>query len=247
MKNLKLIFLFILFQTSFTFAQNYSFISKNLHKMTDEEMMNNQTQLTADIPLYDVEGNTIEPSQINDIMNSGNFFPVVYGDKNHVPKAIIFRKSTKEEKESFMQAMRNRDPNANFTPGQKAADFIAYDIDGKKIDLKSLKGKVVVLNFWFTSCPPCVAEMPELNKLVDKYKDVTFIGITFDKKEKVKKFLKSHDFKYQLVSDNEGVINDYKVIGFPTHFLIDKDGKIVMRKVGNYVKELDEKLSLLTK
>ncbi|HIE45132.1 MAG TPA: TlpA family protein disulfide reductase [Flavobacteriaceae bacterium] len=247
MKNIKLLLIILLIQTTSLFAQNYSFISKDLHLMSEKEMMDNQVVISGDIPMYNINGDNIEPSQINDLMSSGNFIPVVFGDKNFKAKAIVFRKTTKEEKEEMLKAMSMRDPNANFVAGQMANDFIAYDIDGNKISLKSLKGKIVVLNFWFTQCRPCVVEMPKLNELVKKYKDVVFISITFDKKDVVKKFLSNREFNYSHITGNETILSDYNVSTFPTHIIIDQKGEIILRKVGDFIKEMDIKLDLLLK
>ncbi len=247
MKTLTTLFIAFTF-THFVFAQNYSFISKDLHKMEDKELMDNQVQLSEDTLMFDEKGNTIAPGQINDLMSSGNFIPLVYGDKNHKAKALVFRKATAEEKKAMQDAMRNQDPNANFVPGQKAKDFTAYDIDGNIVKLEDFKGKIVVLNFWFPQCQPCVMEMPELNKLAAKYKkDIVFLSVTFEKKALVKEFLSNRTFKYRHIVENEDIINEYQVVGFPTHILIDKKGEIVMRKVGNFVKELDQKIALLIK
>ena len=247
MKNIKLLLIILLIQTSTLFSQEYSFITKDLHLMSEKEMIDNQVVISGDIPMYNINGDNIEPSQINDLMSSGNFIPVVFGDKNFKAKAIVFRKTTKEEKEEMLKAMSMRDPNANFVAGQMANDFIAYDIDGNKISLKSLKGKIVVLNFWFTQCRPCVVEMPKLNELVKKYKDVVFISITFDKKDVVKKFLSNREFNYSHITGNETILSDYNVSTFPTHIIIDQKGEIILRKVGDFIKEMDIKLDLLLK
>lgn len=246
-----ILLILLLIQASLTFAQNYNyeFLPKGVHLMTDEEMIANQTQFSADTPMFDTKGNSIEQTQINDLMSSGNFFPLIYGDKDHKVKAIVFRKTTQKEKEEMLKALQMTDPNANFVAGQMAKDFTAYDINGEKIVLNSLKGKIVVLNFWFPNCQPCVMEMPELNKLVEKYKNdkVVFLSITFEKKDTVKKFLANKTFNYKHITDNEAILADYKVDSFPTHILIDEKGEIIVRKIGNFVSEIDAKIAMLLK
>ncbi|MDZ7647241.1 MAG: TlpA disulfide reductase family protein [Cytophagales bacterium] len=76
--------------------------------------------------------------------------------------------------------------------GCKAPDFISKTITGELISLTELKGKVVVINFWFTSCAPCITEMPTLNRLVEefKYKDVVFIAFARDDVMELTSFLK---------------------------------------------------------
>jgi peroxiredoxin len=234
-------------QTFLSFGQNYSFISNDLHEMTEEEMIKNNVQLNPnEIVMYDKDGNNVDVNQINDIMMSGNFMPVIFGNKQNEAKALVFRSTTKEEKEQMQLALTMQNPNANFKTGVLANDFTTTDINGEKVALKDLKGKVVVLNFWFTECQPCIAEMPELNKIAAKYKNnkVAFIAVTFDDRDKLNKFFKKHQFDYRIVSDL-AIIKDYKVNSFPLHLIIDQKGEIIFKKIGAYLEELDAKIGLL--
>lgn len=95
------------------------------------------------------------------------------------------------------------------------------------LKLNELKGKIVVINFWFTTCAPCVAEMPALNKLKEDYKtkDVVFIAFGRDDTQTIKDFLKSTDFNYHLVSSDFDLTKDYCLIGgWPTNMVLDKNG-----------------------
>ncbi len=110
-----------------------------------------------------------------------------------------------------------------------ALDFNLTDLDGKMVTLSELKGKVVVLNFWFTMCKPCIQEMPDLNKLTEKYrddKDVIFLGITFNKADDVKKFLTKHEFKYRQIPDASELLKEYNMSIFPHNVVVDKNGII---------------------
>lgn len=250
MKTLKPLFILILaLQSISLLAQDYPFISKDLRLMSEEEMMKNNVQLNPnDIVMYDKDGNKIDASQINDIMTSGNFMPVIFANDKNEPKALVFRATTKEEKVKMQQMMSRQNPNADFKTGVLAKDFTSTDLEGKKVNLNDLKGKIVVLNFWFTKCHPCVEEMPELNKIVSKYKNknVEFIAITFDDREKLNQFFKKHKFDYRIVSDSK-IIKDYKVNSFPLNMIIDQKGEIAFKKIGAYLDELDTKIGLLLK
>jgi len=83
-------------------------------------------------------------------------------------------------------------PDPTIANGTVAPNFIAKDLLGEMVDLNTLKGKVVLLNFWFINCPPCRMEMPDLNELKNEYKDqeVVFIGITFDQPNQINEFFK---------------------------------------------------------
>jgi thiol-disulfide isomerase/thioredoxin len=93
-----------------------------------------------------------------------------------------------------------------------------------------LKGKVVVINFWFVECMPCRKEIPELNSLVKKYKtkEVVFLGIADSEKTKIAKFLQKTAFTYTIVPKDvkNKVLEDYAINSYPTHIIIDKDGNV---------------------
>ncbi|NQX39177.1 Peroxiredoxin [Pedobacter steynii] len=127
--------------------------------------------------------------------------------------------------------------------GKVPPSFEAVDMKGKKVSLDQLKGKVVMLNFWFIACHGCVLEMPMLNELVDEYKgkDVVFIGITgYDKKAAVERFLTKKTFKFDILADAGSIVKDYNVTVFPLSMIIGKDGKVVY----SVISEEDSKTKL---
>ena len=130
-------------------------------------------------------------------------------------------------------------PNAHDKEKPSAPDFSVTSLQGEKFQLAALRGKIVVLNFWFTGCAPCVAEFDELNRLVKKFKDkgVTFIAPTLDDPKVLKPFLKEHKFKYHIVPNAGGLIvmtysDGSGNVVFPTHIVIDRDGKVDTRVTG---------------
>lgn len=93
--------------------------------------------------------------------------------------------------------------------------------------------KVIVLNFWFTACTPCKAEIQELNRLKQEYGDVEFIAVALDKSERLKDFLKDFPFEYRIVPDTgSAVTKKFGIKAFPSHLIIDQDGKIYYRRTG---------------
>ena len=112
-------------------------------------------------------------------------------------------------------------------------------IDGGFLSLSALKGKVVVLNFWFTTCQPCIREIPELNALADSYegKDVAFVAVASDSAEDVMSFLGGRKFNYQHTTA-EDWIGKLGISAFPTHMVLDKDGVVRSIETGGESEEI---------
>lgn len=114
--------------------------------------------------------------------------------------------------------------------GKNLPDFSSKTIEGKTITTKNLKGKVVLINFWFVACPPCIAEMPYLNLLVEKYKaqNIRFIAITYENKKAIKNFKRKTPYNYEILSLSEAEIRRLNLNhGYPSNILVGTDGKIL--------------------
>lgn len=134
----------------------------------------------------------------------------------------------------------------------KAPDFTLKTSDGKTIKLSDYKGKVVIIDFWATWCPPCRKGIPDLISIQKEYKkDVVIIGISLDGEKTVKDvpgFVKDYGINYPIVYGDEKIVNAYGGIqGIPTAFVVDKKGNIVDKHVGlvpkdTYVNKIKELL-----
>jgi thiol-disulfide isomerase/thioredoxin len=115
--------------------------------------------------------------------------------------------------------------------------------DGQTIGQSSTWGKTVVYNFWFTSCKPCVAEVPVLNRLAAAYRSdsVAFIGITFDDKEKIEKFLATHSFDFTIARLPLDAIQKLKRVAlFPLTMILDRHRRVTFVIFGRRVGENDD-------
>ena len=116
------------------------------------------------------------------------------------------------------------------------ADVTMTDLDGRTISTASLKGKVVIINFWATWCPPCRAEIPDLIKLQQKYKDqLQIIGISDDDDPPatVKKWAGEHGMNYPIVMSNDQLRKVFVgVSALPTSFVLNRESKMMIRHVG---------------
>ena len=125
---------------------------------------------------------------------------------------------------------------------QSAPDFTLESLDGKRISLSDYKGKVVLVNIWATWCPPCVRETPRLVRVYNDYQDQGFvllgINTTYqDKRDLVARFVQEQGMSYPVLLDLDGQVGaTYGGRLMPTSYLIDRNGKIVVTKVG----EVDE-------
>ena len=114
------------------------------------------------------------------------------------------------------------------------ADFTLTDLEGKTWTRSALKGKVVLVNFWATWCPPCKREMPDLDALYTRFKDkgLVILAITDEKRETVEAYLKEHPVGYPVLLDPGRKVNDvYKVDGIPKNLIYNREGKLVAQSI----------------
>lgn len=150
---------------------------------------------------------------------------------------LQLRKATKEEKKMMSEMTKKESPGDSKKIGETIPDFNIKDINGNEINSKNTEGKVVVLNFWFTTCKPCIAEIPELNEVYAKYNsnpNVIFASITFNSAEEVKEFVKKNNLDYPIVTDARSTCQLFDVSLYPTNMIIDAKGKIVQYLKGSF-------------
>jgi thiol-disulfide isomerase/thioredoxin len=113
-------------------------------------------------------------------------------------------------------------------------------MDGNEYNNENTKGKIIILKCWFINCPLCIAEFPELNAFVERYrnrKDILFISLALDTKSALEKFLLVNRFNYIVIPDQKEFIgNILNINDYPTHFIIGRNG--VIKKVVNKADEM---------
>ncbi|MBN2411961.1 TlpA family protein disulfide reductase [candidate division KSB1 bacterium] len=142
--------------------------------------------------------------------------------------------SCNQENKSTENPEMNKSTNAN---AQSAYNFELVTLEGQKITLDDFKGKVLLLDFWDTWCPPCKAEIPHFVDLYTIYneKGLEILGVAFGRegKDAVNNFIRDYNINYINALANQNIVYGFGGIsGIPTTFLIDKNGKIYKKYVG---------------
>lgn len=119
----------------------------------------------------------------------------------------------------------------NFKLNTATPEFKLWLIDDSEVTNEKIKNKVVVFKFWFTSCPPCIEDIPKMNALVKEFEnrsDILFIAPALDRKEAVLKLIKKFPFHFKIAynsMDVSEVFNKKQV--YPSYFVINKQGKFI--------------------
>ena len=117
---------------------------------------------------------------------------------------------------------------------RESVNFTLSDLHGKTWTLKDLRGKVVLVNFWATWCPPCRKEMPDMEALHQEFKEqgLVILAISDEESDKVQPFITEHKFSYPIVLDPGRKVNDlFEVEGIPKSFLYDRNGHLVAQAI----------------
>lgn len=185
--------------------------------------------------IKDVDGNRVDMMKFMSMMNSGEWSMDPVKDEEGNLLHMQLRKATEEEKKMMAEMMLQG--GGSDMIGKAAPDFSMTDRDGNEISKANMEGKVLVLNFWFAACKPCIDEIPELNEVYEKYKDnpnVVFAAVTFEKDTRVEAFLKKHPLTYPIVSNARATVNEFDVNAFPTNIVIDKKGNYYEYTTGGF-------------
>jgi thiol-disulfide isomerase/thioredoxin len=223
MKKLFL-FTFIAFFSSLLYAQNPN--SSEIKKVI---------KLDEKAQVRDAAGMEYPYAVWKKLSGTGKYsFKLIDGKNSETPIFMIFELSPQE-----IEARRERMPKPMASKAFKDGDDFKYfsfrDSENQKFKVEDLKGKVLVVNFWFINCPPCRAEIPDLNEMVEEYKDnkdVLFVAIGLDPWFELKEYLVKQPFKYHLVTDGRYYATEKNVNSYPTNVVVDKNGKVVFQSMG---------------
>ena len=179
-----------------------------------------------------LNGNTIYRNSNHEIISFEKFTELTSGN-GYSLEPIFDSEGQLVEMIVEKEAIKRLTPkNISTTPqliGHPAPDFEGTDLNGNYLNNNNLMGKVIVLKFWFSACPPCMAEIPKLNKVFKAYKDnpeVQFVSISLDRPNLAKRTKNRTGFLYPIIANGKSIAHAYKVLGYPTHVVIDRHGNV---------------------
>ncbi len=118
--------------------------------------------------------------------------------------------------------------------GRKAPGFSLEDMEGGRHRLRDLRGQVVVLNFWFIECKPCLAELPHLNRLADAHRDdgVVFLAPSVNERGPLEGLLVQRRFAYRVIPAAFELATSFEIKSYPSHVVIDQEGRVTFATGG---------------
>ncbi len=203
----------------------------------------NEVVFFEDFTAFDTASAIISKEDFLSALKSGQYLPLKLHTKAGIPgyRLHLISPSTGIDIMSAMKGWAAAEYFHYKMEGEKLPAFDFTDLEGRSYNPENNKGKILVIKCWFVNCQPCVAEMPELNKMVSQYKkrdDIIFVSLALDPEEKLRAFVKKKKFKYAVVaSQRKYIMQDLHTVAFPTHIVVNKEGLIV--KVVNEYAQLE--------
>lgn len=193
----------------------------------------NNIKFFEDFVPFDTAGKIIAKSDFLKTLNSGLYYPLVIYAKDSLINYKLAKIPVKAPESAG--AYLRQDSEAALIhynmEGKPIPLFNFTDVNGRLYTSENTKGKIVLFKCWFIKCGACILEMPQLNRMVEKYKDrsdILFISLAMDSKKPLQSFLEKTQFDYATIPNQEKYMDEQlKVPAYPHHFLINKRGLLV--------------------
>lgn len=188
--------------------------------------------LASDFHALNEDSKEIGKDQFLNKLTTGNYIPIEV-QSNDLLKAYKLFELPKNSDEAISNTIRNISSQAYKLfkmEGTKFPDFNVVDLNGIEYNNENLKGKTTVFKTWFIACTSCIAEMPELNEFVQKYKNedgIQFLSLALDTKPLLLSFLNRIEFEYAIIGEQKELIQEkLNLAAYPTHIVVDENGNI---------------------
>ncbi len=203
--------------------------------LTANAQVTKRVRLDSNSIVMDYTGQNVLPYHVWKPLFASRKYKLKIIDTANLEAGFVLIKISDEEYNENVKNTPQPKESEFFKTGDKFPNFKEKDIEGNKFSLKELKGKIVVINFWFVNCSPCRNEIPHLNELVSKHANdssIVFLAFCLDDKDMVKEFLKNQSFKYHQFYNMRYFTAALGVKSYPTHVVLDKNGKITHHSTG---------------
>ncbi len=249
------------------FAQEYSFLAASSKKIKEKEYI---TYLNDNIGKLDSiqkttkwfleDGTTFNQKYSDSVFKSKEgyrYSTKLYRDTiSNNFSYVLYKRDKAEVRETnrdFNDYIKADEKNRKKLKKSGIDELTLTDIKGEVHSLETLKDKIILIDFWFINCGPCIKEIPDLNKLKAEFEmdEVEWFAVTYDPKEKVERFLERLKFDYTIVPDSKHLTDRFDIRFYPTTLIIDENRKIFYTgKFGTMngrVNEIREALNKLIK
>lgn len=188
--------------------------------------------LSRDFVALDVLSKEISKEAFLDQLANGNFIPIRLKSDDKIYYYKLFKIDPNSD--SSIKATINQigfDALKNYKmEGTPFPKFSFKDLNGNEVSNETMKGKIIVIKCWYIHCTPCIREFPQVNKLVEDYKDrkdILFVSLAEDSPEQLKSFLARKPLSYAVIPNMKVYMNEtLDLNAFPTHFILNREGLI---------------------
>lgn len=195
--------------------------------------------LSRDFVALDILSKEISKASFLDQLTNGNYIPIRLKSDDSIYYYKLFKIEPKSD--TSIKATINQeafDALKNFEmEGKVFPKFSFKDLDGNLVSNETMKGKIIVIKCWYIHCAACIKEFPEVNHLVEKYKDrkdILFVSLAEDTPEQLKTFLARKPLSYSVIPNMKVYMNEtLQLNAFPTHFILNKEG-LIAKVLNNY-------------
>lgn len=203
---------------------------------------------SADYATLDTELKDIPKEKFLESLTTGKYLPLKVNNSSGILSYQLYalKEGINQDIVSHIKMISSKELVHFKLEGKQLPDFSFLDLDGKIYNKESTNGSIIVINCWFVSCAPCIAEMPSLNELVKQYKkekNILFIALALDATSEVRNFLKTTTFKYSIVPEMKEYLNQLPVYGYPTQIIVNRQGNVVKIIESNKIGELKDVLN----
>jgi peroxiredoxin len=193
---------------------------------------NKNIMLSRDFVALDPFSKEISKETFLNELTNENYIPIRLQSEDKIYYYKLFK--IEPNSDSSIKATINQigfDALKNYKmEGTAFPKFSFKDLNGNIVSNETMKGKIIVIKCWYIHCTPCIREFPQVNRLVEEYKDrkdILFISLAEDSPEQLKAFLARKPLSYSVIPDMKIYMNEtLDLNAFPTHFILNKEGLI---------------------